>query len=160
MSGLKKKWTCHVIEVPITVTLDPYVAGDAVGGRLTLTPPDSFGSCYIAWARLIDDADQAEPFALWAFYAAPTSIDDADPFTMTEADWQKWFTTLDIAEGDYDQTGSEACAIASGKDKTSGEYHMAPMPVDGNLYLYLVPSATPDYADADDLTLHVALMVQ
>lgn len=160
MAGRKKEWVLHVEEIPLTVGTDAYTAGDVVGGRLSLAVPASFGSCYIAWARLVDDHDQTEPFDLWCFYAQPSSIADDAAFAPTEDDKLKHFTTLEFAAGNYDQTGAESSVKATGKDKALGEYLMAPLPVDGNLYFYLVAGDTPDYADADDLTLHVALMVQ
>lgn len=154
------EWRLVVVEVPITVSLAAYTAGDTVGGLLTSAAiKQVYGGGYIAWARLIDDHAQSEAFKLWGFYEAPTSIVDADLFTMTEDDWAKWFTTIDIPTTAYDTTGSERCAMVDGKDVTTGEYQMFPALGSGTLSLYLVAEDTPDYADADDLTLHLGLMV-
>ena len=157
---MQPQWKLQVVEVPITVSTSAYTAGDAVGGLLTSNAVEQVkGGGYIAWARLIDDADQTEGFDLWCFYESPTSISDADPFTMVEADWSKLVTVIEVVTGDYDQTGDEACALVNGKDKSTGEYMIFPNLSDGRLYCYLVASDTPDYADADDLTLHLGIMV-
>ena len=154
-------WEPRVIEVPITVTLDAYTAGDAVGGLLTSDSiPQIKGGGYIAWVRLYDAAAQSEPFKLWCFYDAPTTIANDAAFTMVAADWAFWFTTIDIAAADYDATGDDVCAMVCGKDTLSDDYHMFPYLADGVMYFYLVPSATPDYAAATDLTMHICFMLE
>lgn len=156
------EWRLVVVEMPITIgSLDAYTAADVVGGLLTSeTVKQIYGSGYVAWARLIDDADQAEPFSLYLFYDTPSTIADDAAFAPTEADWGKYFTQIAIVAGDYDQSGSDACAIVDGKDSNAGEYILFPALPDGVLYGYLVAGDTPDYADADDLTLHLGVMVK
>lgn len=158
--GKMSEWRLQVVEVPITVTLDAYTAGDVVGGLLTSDAIDQiYGGGYIAWARLIDGASQSEAYKMWCFYEAPTTIADSGAFTMLEADWAKWFTTIDIPAAAYDATGDESCAMVDGKDVLTGEYQMFPVLASGALSLYLVAVATPDYAAAADLTLHLGVMV-
>lgn len=154
------KWFPRVVEVPVTVTLAAYSIGDVVGGLLSCTVPEINGGGYIAWIRLVDDADQKEPFWLWCFYDTPATIANDAAFTMTEADWTKHFTKIAITAADYDATGSEACAIVAGKDYYAADYLLfPPMVTQGLMYFYLQAIDTPDYADADDLTLHIGYMV-
>lgn len=154
-------WRLKVVEVPITIgSLDAYTANDVVGGLLTSDEiPQLMGGGYIAWVRLIDDADQKEPFELYLFYETPSTIADDAEFTPTEADWAKCFTVIEIAAADYDASGGEACAFVDGKDKFSGEFHIFPNLSDGKLRAYLKGTDTGDYAEANDLTLHLGIMV-
>lgn len=158
------EWRFKVVEVPITVATDAYTAGDAVGGLLTSDEiPQVEGGGYIAWVRLVDDAKQSEGYDLWCYYETPSTIADADPYIPTEADLLKVFTVIELPAADYDSTGTgsaEAYHVrADGKDKTTGEYPMFPSLEDGKMRFYLVPGATPDYADADDLTMHIGYML-
>jgi len=149
----------RVVNVPLTVTLDAYTAADVVGGRLSCVVPQIAGGGFIAWVRLVDDADQAEGYDLHCFYQQPSSIANDAAWAPTEADRLKHFTTINIAAGDYDQSGADASVISDGKDKTAGEYLFFPPLSDNVMYFYLVASDTPDYAAADDLTLDICFMV-
>jgi hypothetical protein len=154
-------WNPVLIEVPITVTLDAYTANDVVGGTLTSDAiPQIKGGGYINWGRLVDGATQAEPYHLYCYTDNPSTSSDADGFVPTEADHLLCFTVLDIPAANYNTTGTEAdVAWFSGKDKTTGDYHMFPALPDGKMYFRLVPSLTPDYAAAVDLTMHILFMV-
>ncbi len=158
-------YTPRIVNVPLTVSLAAYVAGDSVGNDATDTALVSarveqiIGGGYIAWARLTDDHDQAEAFDLWCFYQQPSAIADADEYLPTEADRLKHFTTIAIAAADDDQTGADASAIADGKDKASGEFHLFPNLLNGLMYFYLVGVDTPNYNAVDDLTLDICFMV-
>lgn len=155
-------WRFRWVEVPITVTLDAYTANDVVGGTLSCTVPAiSGGGGYIHAIRLIDDATQAEPFALWVFNSAPSTIADGAAHAPTKADWEKHIGQIAIAAADYDTSGTEAdCALVYGLGGSDTSQVVGFEDTDdGKLYFRLVPSATPDYADADDLTLHVCLVV-
>lgn len=161
MSVAGPHWKLQVVEVPITIgSLDAYTAGDVVGGLLTSEAIEQIrGGGYIAWVRMVDDNDQAEGYSLYCFYDTPSTIADDAAFAPLEADWTKWFTTITIAAADYDQSGSDAGVMADGKDATTGEYHLFPNLDGGLLKFYLVATDTPDYADADDLTMHLGVMV-
>ncbi len=155
-----KGWKLRTVEVPITVSLAAYTAGDAVGGLLTCTAPHTASARYIDRARLVDGSGQAEPYVLYVFDSAPTTYADADECALVEADWLKLITVLDLSAARYDTRGVDSCAFASGKDKLSGEYHMINPLTGDTLYFYLVPLDTPDLANVNDMTLHLFFMVE
>ena len=158
---MQPQWTPTWVEVPITVTLDAYTALDVVGGTLTSDAvPQLKGGGYINAIRLIDDADQSEPFYLYVFTSAPSVIADGAENVPTVADWLKCVGRIDIAAADYDTAGAEGCAFVygCGGTKTSSFIFFDAL-AGRNLYFRLVPSATPDYAAATDLTLHICLML-
>ena len=153
-------WLFQVVEVPITVSLDAYTANDVVGGTLSsnaITQITGNGG-FIAWVRLVDDATQAEAYTLYVYSENPSTIADGDEFVPTEADYLKEIGKIDIAATDYNTAGTEAdCARVMAKDTITDDVVYFPLLPNGRLYFRLVPSATPDYADADDLTLHIGL---
>lgn len=154
-------WRPHIIEVPITVTLDAYTAEDVVGGLLTSDEiPQLSGGGYIAWVRLVDDAMQAEPYDLYVFNSPPSTIANDAAWAPLEADWLKFLGQIDIAAADYNTTGSEAdCAIVAGKDVVTDDYIWFDNLPNNRLYFYLVANnSTPDYADANDLTMHICVL--
>lgn len=154
-------WRFKVVEVPITVTLDAYTAGDVVGGILTSDAiPQLSGGGELSWVRLVDDADQSEPYLLYVFNSTPSTIANDAAFEPTEADWLKCLGVIDIPAANYDQAGSEGCAFAAAKDRKTLEGIAFDNLADGHLYFYLVANAsTPDYAAADDVTIHIGLWV-
>jgi hypothetical protein len=154
-------WDIKWVEVPITVTLDPYVANDVIGGTLSATVGQRRGGCFIYAVKLIDGATQAEPFTLYVFDDNPSAIADGDAHVPTEADWQKYIGKIAIANSDYDTSGTEAdCAVVYGLGgSNTGNFVHADALEDDKLYFRLVPSATPDYAAADDLTMYVAIYI-
>src|SRR3990167_1692499 len=101
------QWTAKWVEVPITVTLDPYTALDVVGGTLTSDAvPQLKGGGYIYCLRLIDDEAQAEPYTLYVYSSAPSAIADGDAYTQTVADALLCIGKIAIATADYDTTGT------------------------------------------------------
>jgi hypothetical protein len=150
-----------IVEVPITVTLTAYEASDVVGGTLESDEIQQFsGGGRIEWVRLIDDAAQSEPFLLYVYNAAPSTIADAATHAPTEADWLKTLGRISIANADYDTNGSESCAFTDAIDTTTSQRICFDNLANGRLYFRLVANAgTPDYADADDLTLHIGVWV-
>jgi len=159
---MQPQWNPVLIEVPITVTLDAYTANDVVGGLLTSDAiPQIKGGGYISWVRLVDGANQAEPYHLYCYTSTPSTIANDAGFVPLEADHLLNFTILSIAAANYNTTGTEAdVAKIVGKDKDTGDYHMFPVLPTGKMYFYLVAQDTPDYAAAVDLTMHILFMVQ
>lgn len=157
------QWKLQIVELPITIgSLDAYTDNDVIGGTLTSDAIEQVkGGGYVAWARLVDDAEQSEPLRVWLFNAAPSTIADDAAHAPTEADFLKWLGTIDIAAADYTTVGSGAqAAFVEGKDVTTGEFIWFDALASGTLSARLVAYGdTPDYADADDLTLHLGLMV-
>jgi hypothetical protein len=158
------KYTPRVVNVPLTVSLAAYTAGDSVGNDATDAALVSAsvgqidrGGGYIAWVRLTDAANQAEAYKLWCFYEQPSAVVDAAPYVPLLADLQKLFTKIAITS--YDQTGADAGALSHGKDIVTGEYMMFPHLTNDRMYFYLVCDDTPDYAATDDLQLDICFMV-
>jgi hypothetical protein len=148
-----------VVEVPITVTLDAYTASDVVGGTLTSDEiPQLRGGGALEWVRVVDDADQSEPFLLYVFTSAPSTIADSAAHAPTEADWLKCIGKISIEAADYDASGSDCCAFTDAVDTTTARPICFDNLATGRLYFRLVANAsTPDYVAADDLTIHVGL---
>jgi len=157
-------WRFQVVEVPVTIgSLDAYTANDIVGGTLTSDAIEqiSGNGGFISWVRLVDDATQAEAYTLYVYSAAPSTIADDAEFVPTEADNIKCLGRIAIAAGDYDTAGTEADrAMVKAIDSDTGDYVYFPNLPSGYLYFRLVAGDTPDYADADDLTLHLGIFVK
>ena len=154
-------WRVRIVEIPVTVTLDAYEDGDVVGGTLTSDEiPQLVGGGYVAWVRLIDGGTQAEPYKLWLFNAAPSTIADGAAHAPTEADMLKCLGVVDIAAADYNTSGTEAdMAFVAAKDEKTEDNIMFDNLSNGRLYARLVANgATPTYADANDLTLHICVL--
>ncbi len=154
-------WKFAIVEVPITVTLDAYTANDVVGGTLTSNEiPQLSGGGMLAWVRLVDDATQAEPYLLYVYSAVPSVIANDAAFAPTEADNLLCLGCISIEAADYDTSGSEAdmAFVAANDRKTTSAIAFDNLPT-GRLYLRLVAVDTPDYADANDLTLHLGMWV-
>jgi len=150
-----------IVEVPITVTLDAYDASDVLGGTLTSGAIDQIeGGGQLEWVRVVDAASQSEPFLLYVYDAAPTTIADAAAFAPTLADLLKTIGCVSIAAADYDASGDDAYALTDAVDVKTGRPICFANLLTGVLYFRLVANAsTPDYAAADDLTIHIGMWV-
>jgi hypothetical protein len=129
----------------IIVALTAYTDGDVVGGLLTFDVGMVSGGGFIRRVRLIDEDSQDEPYTLYLFNAAPTTIADDAAFAaaMTVADLQKLITTV---------------AISSATTLNTFDYwHSAVLEIPFTadvIYGYLVATGgTPDYANVDTLAL-------
>lgn len=157
---MQPHWDIKKIEVPITVTLDAYTAGDVVGGLLSCTVPQIKGGGFIQSVLLVDGATQAEPYKLYVFEDAPNTLANDAAFVPTEAAWLAWCGTIQINAADYNTAGTEAdAAIVKGIDIKTQDYVTFPYLPDNTLYFYLVADDTPDYAAAVDLTMYVTLFI-
>lgn len=158
-------YTPRIVNVPLTVSLAAYTAGESVGNDATdlalvsASVGQIIGGGYIAYVRLTDAADQTEDYTLWCFYSIPSAIADAAAYVPLLADTQVLFTKIEIATADYDQTGADSFVFADGKDLTTGEYHPFPNLTNDLCYFYLVCGSTPDYVAVDDLQLDICFMV-
>jgi hypothetical protein len=150
-----------IIEVPITVGTSAYDASDVVGGTLTSDAIDQYqGGGRLEWVRIVDDDSQSEPYLLYVYNAAPSTIADAAAFAPTEADWLKTLGCISIAAADYDASGDEACAFSDAVDAKTGLRICFDNLPTGKLYFRLVANAsTPDYTAADDVTIHLGMWV-
>jgi len=154
-------WRFKIVNVPITTATSAYDASDVVGGLLTSAEvPQYAGGGELSWVRLVDDADQSEPYLLYVFKSTPSTIADGAAFAPLEADWKKCLGCISIPAANYDQAGSEGCAFAAAKDVKTLEGIAFDNLTTGFLYFYLVANAsTPDYVAADDVTLDIGLWV-
>jgi len=150
-----------IVEVPITVTLDAYDASDVVGGTLTSDAIEQHqGGGQLEWVRVVDAASQSEPFLLYVYNSAPSTIADAAAFAPVLADLLKTIGCVSIAGADYDASGDDAYALTDAVDVKTGRPICFDNLATGKLYFRLVANAsTPDYAAADDLTIHVGMWV-
>jgi len=151
----------RVVEVPITVTLNAYDASDVLGGTLTSDAIDQIqGGGQLEWVRVVDAASQSEPFLLYVYDAAPTTIADAAAFAPTLADLLKTLGCVSILAADYDASGDDAYSLTDAVDVKTGRPICFGNLLTGKLYFRLVANAsTPDYAAADDLTIHIGMWV-
>ncbi len=142
------------IDIDITVSLAAYTAGDVVGGLLTVPVHSSGGGGWLLDFYLTDAANQNEPFDIYIFDAAPTTVADADPFagSMDIDDLGVLIHKEILAAGDYKTINSLGWAHVPAINQ---QFH-AP---NGNLYFYLVPTATPDYAADDDLAAAISVLL-
>jgi hypothetical protein len=137
----------------LVVATAAYSDNDVVGGLLTfeLTGLSQNGGLLNA-VMLTDAANQSEPYRLFLFNEAPSTIDDADAFAPTIADLKKLFAIVTLAALDYVTVNSLQVLIKSTSNVLFSTSN-------GRLYGYLVANgSTPDYAAATDLSL--TLMIQ
>ena len=133
----------------IVVATDAYTDGDVVGGLLTFDVASGKGGGTINRVRLVDEDSQDEPYTLYLFNAAPTSIDDADPFAPTVADLRKLIAVVAISSAVTINTFDYWHSAVINKTYTTDT---------GKLYGYLVATAgTPDYTNADTLALYLEI---
>jgi len=145
---------------PTLQILGAYVAGDAMGGLLEFALGGAGGGGVIREIRIYDKDNEKAACKLYLFdgTAAPTAVDDADPFAagLTEADLKNLLFSEDLpyvafAAADFmtfTVTGGATAAVA-GHDGLGIDYQ-APS---GKIRGYLVPDATPTYTAANDLTV-------
>lgn len=138
------------IIIPIATDGTAKDAGDVVGGLLSAkiaTPQNGFT---LRSLKLVDDDNQAAALTVYIFDAAPTAIIDDAAFSSAFliGDHQKLIRSIPIAATtDYTVLNSNASAIKA--DLNIDVYSL-----DGNIYLYIVCTATPTYT-ASGLTLYL-----
>jgi hypothetical protein len=136
-----------------TVVLTAYSAEDVVGGLLQFDVSQlSVNGGIINSAILIDEDSQAEPFKLYLFDSLPSTIADDAAFAPTVADLQKLCSVIEFAAASYVTVNTfDYCIVTDINDVFSTST--------GKLYGYLVANAsTPDYANADTLTITLRIL--
>lgn len=139
-------------QLALTVGTDAYTAGDVVGGLLEFDVVESGGGGVVGQIEIADDHDQKEPYKLYLFNAAPTTIADDAAFAPTIADLKKLIGIVEIAAADYSTINSNAWAQV----RDINIWYSAQT---GTLYGYLVADETPDYNAATDLTITLTAWV-
>jgi hypothetical protein len=139
----------RTVDAALTVSLAAYTADDVVGGLIALDMHSPQGGGVLKRLILVDEDSQAEAYTAYIFDRAPSAIDDADTFEPTLADLQRLIAIVPIAAMDYETLNDgtadhDIVMVDLDIEFTAG---------DGRLYVYLVATDTPDYANADALLL-------
>jgi hypothetical protein len=139
-------------ETTLVISTAAYVIGDAVGGLIEFDVHSAGGGGRITDFYLVDEDNQSEPYTLYFFDKKPTVVADADPWeaNMTAADIGKKIKTQALAT--YETINSIDQAHIEGIDQ---DFEAS----EGKLYLYMIPSATPDYTDTDKLKAWVTVLL-
>jgi hypothetical protein len=136
-----------------TVVLTAYSAEDVIGGLLTFDVSElTTNGGLINSAILIVEDSQAEPFKLYLFDSLPSTIADDAAFAPTVADLQKLCSVISFLTADYVTVNTfDYCIVTDINNVFST--------TTGKLYGYLVANAsTPDYANADTLTITLRIL--
>lgn len=144
----------RTIDKALTIDTSAYGAGDVVGGLITIDVSSAGGGGVIRRLMLIDDDNEGAVLTIYFFDAAPTAILDQAAFAsaMTIGDLKKMIGSVAIAAADYVTINSNKIVTKDGDDLNI-DYETE----SGNLYAYIVCTATPTYAAATDLTLRVTV---
>lgn len=133
----------------ITVGTDAYTEGDVVGGLLEFDVHTAMGGGLLNRVRLVDEDSQDEAYTWYLFNALPSVIADDAAFAPTVADLQKLVAAVAI---------SGATTVNSLDFWHSAALNYSFTADGGKLYGYLVPTATPDYTNADTLSLYLEIV--
>jgi hypothetical protein len=146
-------------ELPLQITNKiggAYTANDVIGGLLTFTLPPGGSGVLVRWARIVDDDDEKAELTLHLFSSAPSAIADDAAFAPTVADLQKRIGKIVFQVADYETINGNATALL-GVGASTDYINIGTVLPNGNLYGYLVCTATPTYTAVTDL--HVTLGV-
>lgn len=131
--------------VDMTLTTDGSAkdAGDVVGGLITIpvSAHGQFTSGVLRKICITDGDAQAAALTIYFFDSAPTAIVDDAAFTLDAANIAKIIDDVSIATGDWKTIGSAKWVNKKGSD-VDVDFACA----DGNLYAYVVCTATPTYS--------------
>jgi hypothetical protein len=146
--------------ITVEASADPkdaaaYTAGDVVGGMLTFGV--AAAGAVINGGRIdslvvTDDDNEKAELTLYLFDSTPTTIADDAAFAPVAADLKNLISKTVVAAADFTTVNALAYAIKTGINQvfnTDGK---------GNIYGYLVCTATPTYAA--DKTLHCQLRIE
>jgi len=134
----------------LPISTSAYTAGDVVGGLITFDVANSMGSGYLESVRIVDDDAEKAELTLYLFRAAPSSIADAAPFAPTVADLKLMIGKIVFYAADYATLNLNATAEKHfGIDDIFFEFTTD----SGNIFGYLVCTATPTYTAVTDLSV-------
>lgn len=141
MTGLKTHNTTVKKTVTLTNDTDAYSANDVIGGKITIAIPSGI----LRRVKITDDDNEGAALELYLFDADPSTIADDAAFSLAIGDLDKMIKRLTLASADYYTNNSnkvgwfkDGTTDSLGIDYVSG----------GNLYAYLVCTATPTLAAA------------
>lgn len=143
------------LAVTQTTNASAYEAGDAVGGKITITSAmrTSGGTGVLQSIHLIDKGNQKAAMELLIFDSDPTAatITDDTAFVYS-TDISKQIARIPIAASDYVTLNSIATASLGGLSrivKASGS---------ANLYAALVTTGTPTYISTSDIIITFGIL--
>jgi hypothetical protein len=142
----------QAITVNLTLDTNAYSANDVLGGLLTFALASHASGGGILGNIRINDADaENAAMKLFLFNALPaTTIADDAAYAISAADQALCFYEWTIAAADW-------------QTNTDGWVHDKPnciFAADGDLYGYLVATATPTYTAATDLQITIDVMLE
>lgn len=141
-----------IITTALTVGTDAYTANDVVGGLLTFNVANAGGGGVIRWASIVDDDNEKTELTLYLFSAAPTAIADDAAFAPAIADLKIYIGKILFQAADYETINNNAVALL-GHGASTDYLNVDFSTSSGNIYGYLVCTATPTYTAATDLTV-------
>lgn len=134
-------------------TSPAYTAGDAVGGKRTLSSAlTSVGTGILESITILDRANQKAAMTLFIFDADPSAatITDNSAFVFSTDDL-KVIAQINIAAADYVTTNSKAIAQKTGLGMTLKS-------AGTTLYAALVTTGTPTFAATSDVQLEFGIL--
>lgn len=144
------------ITTALTVDTNAYTANDVVGGLLTFNVANAGGGGVIRWASIVDDDNEKAELALYLFDATPTTIADDAAFAPAIADLKKYIGKILFQAADYETINSNAVAMI-GHGVSTDLLNIDFNTTNGNIYGYLVCTATPTYTAVTDLTIRLGI---
>jgi hypothetical protein len=138
-------------QVTLTHDDDAYSANDVIGGLLTFSMTSPSGCGILNKVKITDKDNEGAALDLYLFDEAPATIADDAAAAFVIADLDKLVCKVEFAAADYETVNSLKFAI---KDEASEGVNVAyETDSKGNLYGYLVCTATPTYATTSDLKI-------
>jgi hypothetical protein len=133
-----------------------YSANDVIGGLLTFDVHNAGGGGIVRWARLVDDDNEKAELTLYLFNSSPTAILDDAAFAPVVADLKNYIGKILFQAADYETINSNAVALIG--HGVSTDFLNIDFTTDsGNLFGYLVATATPTYTAVTDLHISLGL---
>lgn len=143
------------LAVTQTTNASAYEAGDAVGGKITITNAmrTSGGTGILQSIHLIDKANQKAAMELLIFESDPSAatITDDTAFTYS-TDISKQIARIPIATADYVTINSIATVNLGGLSKVLKASGSA------NLYAALITTGTPTYVTTSDIIISFGIL--
>lgn len=134
--------------VPMVIGTGAYANGDVVGGLLTTgSIAHAYGGGWLQNIQLYDKADIKAALTLYVFNAAPTAINDNDPFALSDADLDKLIYKVDT--GSYIDMPSNAAWLSDNLNRAISA---------AQLWFYWVTNAsTPTWGATDALSMYLQI---
>jgi len=136
-----------------TITAGAYGALDVVGGMLTFNVSGTPQGGILNRVIVVDDDNEKAVLTLYLFGTKPSTIADNAAFTPAVADLKALFAKVAIAADNYVTLNSNAIAIID-------DVNCVLPANNGQIYGYLVCTATPTYTATSDLTITIDVLAE